>query len=57
LAAEIDEKLGENVELIKGKDGVFEVSLDGQLIYSKRATGRFPEPGEVENEIRARLAS
>ena len=57
MAAEIDEKLGENVELIKGKDGVFEVSLDGQLIYSKRATGRFPEPGEVENEIRARLAS
>ena len=28
--------------------GVFEVTVDGELIFSKRAVGRFPEPGEVE---------
>jgi selenoprotein W-related protein len=34
--------------LIKGKNGVFEVRLGDRLVFSKRATGRFPEPGEVE---------
>ena len=43
--------------LIKGKDGVFEVMLGDQLVYSKRATGRFPEPGEVEGALEPLLAS
>lgn len=34
--------------LVKGRDGVFEVALDGDLVFSKRKLGRFPEPGEVE---------
>jgi len=33
-----------------------EITLDGELIYSKRATGRFPEPGEVEKEVAKRAA-
>lgn len=44
-------------QLVKGQGGVFEVSLDGETIYSKRATGRFPEPGEVETALTARLAA
>jgi selT/selW/selH-like putative selenoprotein len=31
--------------------GQFEVVLDGKLIYSKKATGRFPEPKEVLDQI------
>jgi len=27
--------------------GVFEVSLDGKLMFSKAKLGRFPEDGEV----------
>ena len=27
--------------------GVFEVEVDGDLIYSKKGTGRHAEPGEV----------
>jgi len=42
--------------LIEGKNGVFEVTWDGELVYSKKATGRFPEPGEVEGEIEKRVA-
>ena len=38
-------------ELFKGKDGVFEVTVDGDLIYSKNSNGRFPEPGEVEGAL------
>lgn len=38
-------------ELIRSSGGVFEVELDGELLFSKRALGRFPEAGEVEGEI------
>jgi len=27
--------------------GVFDVSVDGKLIFSKKSVGRFPEPGEI----------
>ncbi len=35
---------------------MFEVELDGDLIYSKKATGRHAEPGEVADLVRQRLA-
>jgi selT/selW/selH-like putative selenoprotein len=35
-------------ELIPGRySGVYDVVVDGQLLYSKKKTGRFPEKGEV----------
>ena len=34
-------------EFIKGRGGIFDVRLDGKLIYSKHETGRFPEDAEV----------
>jgi len=42
--------------LIKSKGGVFEVKLDGSPIYSKKALGRFPDPGEVEELLRHQIA-
>lgn len=30
-----------------GTKGVFDVTVDGELLYSKHATGRHAEPGEV----------
>ena len=36
-----------DAKLTKGSGGVFDVVVDGKLVYSKRETGRFPEPGEV----------
>ncbi len=41
---------------MKGSGGVFEITLDGDLIYSKKANGRFPEPGEAEGEVAQRVA-
>ncbi|HER63341.1 MAG TPA: SelT/SelW/SelH family protein [Desulfobacteraceae bacterium] len=35
------------VELIAGANGVFEVSVDGELVFSKNRLGRFPEDGEI----------
>jgi selT/selW/selH-like putative selenoprotein len=42
-------------ELIKGRNGAFEVRLGSEVVFSKQATGRFPEPGEVEQALSGRL--
>jgi selT/selW/selH-like putative selenoprotein len=34
-----------------GKPGQFDVEVDGKLIFSKSAAGRFPEPFEVIERI------
>jgi selenoprotein W-related protein len=36
------------VELVKSSGGVFEISVDGKLRFSKKALGRFPEEHEVQ---------
>lgn len=40
-------------QLIKGGGGQFEVVLDGNLIFSKKQQGRFPEPQEILEKIPA----
>jgi selenoprotein W-related protein len=40
--------------LIPSKGGAFEVIVDGDLVYSKKATGRHADPEEVLTAIRAR---
>ena len=37
----------ESVALIPSNGGRYEISVNGQLIYSKLQTGRHPEAGEV----------
>ena len=37
----------EELRLVTGDNGAFEVVVDGNLVYSKHATGRHAEPGEV----------
>jgi selenoprotein W-related protein len=37
----------EDIRLITGDKGVFDVRVDGELLYSKHETGRHAEPGEV----------
>ena len=41
----------EDVNLVPSSGGVFEVSLDGDLIYSKFKTGQFPKEKEVTDAI------
>ena len=53
LAEEITSKLGLDATAIPGSRGQFDVFADGELLFSKKATGRFPE----ESEILARLES
>jgi selenoprotein W-related protein len=51
LGALLKEKYTASVELIPSQGGVFEVVVDNNLIYSKKALNRFPEDGEVEGII------
>jgi selenoprotein W-related protein len=51
LAAKIKIQHGLDVELIQGKGGVFDVKVDGKLIYSKKETGRFPADDEVLSQL------
>lgn len=37
----------ESLTLHTGAKGVYDVAVDGELIYSKDETGRHAEPGEV----------
>ncbi len=48
------EKSIEEITLVPGQGGVFEVEVDGDLVYSKKATGRHAEYEEVAQSIRAR---
>jgi selenoprotein W-related protein len=45
------EHLIESLTLIPSDEGRFEVSLNGQLIYSKLQTKRHAEAGEIVNLI------
>jgi selT/selW/selH-like putative selenoprotein len=38
--------------LIRGDRGIFDVAVDGRIIYSKHETGRFPKPEEVLGPLR-----
>lgn len=42
------EKFQAEVELVKGRAGLFEITVDDRLAYSKKATGRFPTDEEVD---------
>ena len=45
------ERGAEEVELVKGVAGVFEITVDGQLKFSKKQLGRFPEDAEIDAVI------
>ncbi|MCA9523621.1 MAG: Rdx family protein [Myxococcales bacterium] len=56
VALRIKEELGVLPQLVSGSGGVFEVRLDDQLVFSKKATGEFPNPTKLIEMLRQRLA-
>ena len=40
-----------DVRLVESSGGLFEVSVDGKLVFSKKTTKRHAEPGEVLKAI------
>jgi selenoprotein W-related protein len=50
-----DADLGE-VALVPGTGGIFEVRVDGELVWSRKEQGRFPEAKELKQLVRDRVA-
>ncbi|MBF0289001.1 MAG: Rdx family protein [SAR324 cluster bacterium] len=49
LAAELKEKYKTEPKLISSGGGVFEIQVDGKMVFSKKKLGRFPESNEVQS--------
>ena len=54
MQAAIKKAFGLTADLKGGHGGVFDVTIDGQLAYSKDETHRFPTNEEILDKIRAR---
>ena len=54
LAATIQDAIDVESELIRGSNGIFDVIVDGELIFSKEETGHFPDEYAVLEVIRER---
>jgi selenoprotein W-related protein len=55
LLTTFEKELG-GVTLVPGTNGIFEVRLEGELLFSRRQHGRFPESKEVKQLVRDRIA-
>ena len=43
------------MKLIPATGGCFEFTIDGELIYSKLATGQFPDELAIMQQVRSRI--
>lgn len=46
----------QEVALVPGTGGVFELRLDGEIIFNRKEAGRFPETKEIKQIIRDKVA-
>jgi predicted Rdx family selenoprotein len=53
LQAAIKGKYGITADLVEGIGGIFEVTIDGRIVYTNETTYRFPEDEEIFAEIDA----
>lgn len=45
----------ESVEVVAGTGGIFDVHVDGELVFWKKMLGRYPDPDDVLPLIRERI--
>ena len=55
LLTTFENEIGE-VALVPGTGGIFEVRVDGEVIFSRKQAGRFPESKELKQLVRDRIA-
>lgn len=53
MAAELKEELSVESHLIEGSRGIFDITVDGKLVFSKFQTHKFPEKGEALSAVRS----
>ena len=54
MAASIKDAGGVDAEVVVGSRGQFDVVADGDIVFSKQAEERFPEPNEIITALQAR---
>ena len=54
LLREFKQKIAD-LKLIPGGGGCFELTADGELIYSKLSTGKFPDEGAMVAAVGMRI--
>ena len=52
MAAELKDAFGVNTKLVAGGGGVFDVTVDRRLVFSKKSLKRFPTPGETAGLVK-----
>jgi len=55
LLTTFEAELGE-VALVPGSEGVFEIRVGSEIVWSRQAEGRFPEIKELKQRVRDRVA-
>ncbi|MGH8671469.1 MAG: SelT/SelW/SelH family protein [Burkholderiales bacterium] len=55
LLTTFEAELGE-VALVPGTGGIFEVCVDGEIVWSRKTEQRFPELKELKQRVRDRVA-
>ena len=55
LLATFEEELG-GVTLVPGTGGVFVIRVDGEMIWSRKEMGRFPDITELKQRVRDAVA-
>jgi selT/selW/selH-like putative selenoprotein len=56
-AAELSGEFQVQPKMVRGTGGVFDVTLNGEPLYSKSKTGRFPVEGELTDLVHAKKAA
>jgi selenoprotein W-related protein len=52
MAEELQKALGVKANLIPGSRGIFDIIVDGKLVFSKYEMRRFPEQGEIVDKLK-----
>ncbi len=52
MGEELQKQLGAEIELVAGSNGVYDVAVDGKMIFSKFEQGRFPQIDEIIRLVR-----
>ena len=52
MAEELRKSINVEAKLVPGSNGIFDVIVDGKLVFSKSRTGRFPNSGEVSEKLK-----
>lgn len=54
ILEEMEHEIG-SIEVVTGKGGIFDVHLDGALVFTKSMLGHYPQPEDVMPLLRERL--